>query len=174
MLMRGRLGTLALVASVGLACAARADLNKLDALSREREPEWEYIRGTACNFNMTDAICVSAVDIGRDVDVTLDVMRGLATEFPIAGNSCGSLDRRIVVEYTGQYAGCTHCPPPYMDARVGSASVQVYTPQGATAQAVWTDWRGGTAADVAYRFGQGFAKMLKEASSACIGLAANP
>jgi hypothetical protein len=159
--------TLVIIVAMSVwACAARANLNLLDAQTAPgTSSQWRFYRGTACSFREQAAICVSGVDNGRRRDVTPVVMAALSTELPTMTNICDGSRPRIRAEYTGDYSRCTHCPAPGLSLRFGMASVRVESGNGWEVDASWSDTAGGSAEQVAQRFGHALAALLREGNS---------
>jgi hypothetical protein len=156
---------LLLFVTLTASCAARANLDALDARTQSGRAVWAYYRGTVCDFRAHGTVCVSGVDEGRRLDVTSTITEVLASELPSFKNTCDHSNRRIRVEYTANYSHCTHCPPPSMSTRFAVAFVRVEAPNGWEADATWSDTHGGSAQEVAQRFGHALAVMLHQATS---------
>jgi hypothetical protein len=163
--MVSRTFVLLLIVTLTASCAARANLDTLDARTASGRAGWDYYRGTVCDFRAQGTVCVSGVDEGRRLDLTSTISEVLASELPGFNNTCDDSNRRIRAEYKANYSHCTHCPPPSMSTRFAVAFVRVESPNGWEADATWSDTHGGSAQEVAQRFGHALAVMLREAAS---------
>jgi hypothetical protein len=146
-------------------CAARASLDVLDSRAEFGRAGWKYYRGSVCDFRAHENVCVSGVDDGRRLDVTPAIAKVLVEKWPGVKNTCDESRPRIRAEYSGDYSRCAHCAAPGLSTRVGIAFVRVESQNGWEADATWSDTIGGTAEQVAERFGEALATMLRDAVS---------
>jgi hypothetical protein len=167
--MVSRTFVLVLIVTLTASCAARANLDALDARTQSGRAVWAYFRGSVCDFRAYGTVCVSGVDEGRRLDVTSTISEVLARESPSFKNTCDGSNRRIRVEYTANYSHCTHCPPPSMSTRFAAAFVRGEASSGWEADATWSDTHGGSAQEVAQRFGHALVVMLRQATGPACG-----
>lgn len=159
--------------ALGSACRSEADLDALDAEVGAERAVWNFNVGTACDFQVEAAICVSGRDEGRDLNVTSAILATLSAEVPGFENVCDQRDLRILVEYQGSYSICSDCPPPHLGPRIGLGFVRLESNNKRLAAADWIDTRGGKAEEVAGRFGNELASFLAGLrGTACAGAGA--
>lgn len=156
----GRLCIVIMAIVPGSACRSEADLDALDADVGGGRAAWNFNRGTPCDFQVDAPICVSGRDEGRNLNVTPAIMSTLTTELPGFENVCDESSIRIRVEYQGGYSMCPQCPAPHMGRRIGLGFVRRESNNERLADADWIDTRGGSAEEVAGRFGKELASFL--------------
>jgi hypothetical protein len=155
-----RLTIALLAAALASSCANQPDLDALDADVGGGRAAWNFNRGTACDFQAETAICVSGTDEGRNRNVTVAIVSALSDELPGFQNVCDERTVRIRVEYQGSYSLCPDCPAPHLGRRIGLGFVRLESNDARLADADWIDTRGGSAEEVAARFGRELAGFL--------------
>jgi len=154
-------------------CAPRANLRLLDIDNGEdrQAAHWRLEHGAACDFKAQTVLCISAVDDGtaglarphRRVDLTATIGNILTRDVPGTTSTCDAPTKRIQIEYNASYGQCTHCGDPGLRGRIAFAFVRVEDRGRVVADATWSDMRGGTAEQVAYRFANDFTMYLQAA-----------
>ena len=124
-------------------------------------PLFEFSRGDLCDFHDVSRVCLAAKDVTRRrVDQTIILaLRALAK--PVTG-TCDDFEG-IVVRYEADWAELTHSSS--RGPRFAFAEVRREDAKGTKALVTWSSTQGGSAAEVAERFGRELAGFLRQAAS---------
>jgi len=155
--MRGNVLILSSAMLVVLACSLH---RQTVAPIADGEAGFSYVVGGASDFTGGHVVCVSGKDLDQERDLTHEIVSVLEAKLQRFENRCDATTNVIKVYYLSSYSACTHCPPPNLGPRFGSAQLTSERANMKPAIASWHDTRGGEADVVARRFGDALAAFL--------------
>ena len=155
-----RSNTLLLVALLfGISCAEK----RLETPIPGEPPVFKFHLGSLADFGAPQIVCVTGSDDMGNFDVTAVILAELKRRIPAFENSCGERPNRIAVHYQSDYSHVTHSSERGPRFGLGRVAREA-SGGGRAAEATWSDGRGGTAREVAARFGRELASFLLSAS----------
>ena len=124
---------------------------------------FEFVRGSLCDLRDWSRVCMDAKDVEkRNVARTINDARG--ADSLLATGRCNSFDG-VIVRYDADWAVSTHSSE--RGPRFASGEVSREGSKGTIVSATWADTNGGTADEVAKRFGRDLAALARQAAERC-------
>jgi hypothetical protein len=124
---------------------------------------FEFQEGSVCNLKEESRFCVDARD--ADNSDVASILAGMLRKAPgrSVSTKCAGTFEGIVVRYNTDFAEQTHSSA--RGPRSGVAEVRRdKSARGSTARAIWVDTDGGSAAEMARRFGRDLEGLLAQAN----------
>jgi hypothetical protein len=143
-----------------------ATLTESKNLTEPVSQHFDFPKGSPCDLKQVTRFCVNARDVDRS-DVAEIIRRALLSDASRAVTTkCRTDFDGVAVRYEADFAVQTHSSA--RGPRFGFADVRLdRSGEGAVALAVWSDTEGGTASQVAARFGRDLNELFRQIPAKC-------